>query len=56
MMSAHLRELPRCGCGRAATQELRNTANAQIKLLCNRCAPKALRDFVRQCEAGSDGR
>jgi hypothetical protein len=51
-MPAHLRDLPRCKCGRAATQELRNTANATITVMCDRCAPKALREFVRQSEAG----
>ncbi len=44
---AYLTSLPRCACGKPATQELRNGVNAKIKVLCDRCAGPALERFVK---------
>lgn len=40
---AHLRELPRCSCGRPATQQLFSGTNDQMGVYCSRCAKGALR-------------
>lgn len=45
ILMAHLRPLPRCRCGKAATQELRNGFNAVQGVYCDRCGRSALRRF-----------
>lgn len=47
-MAAHLRPLPRCKCGKPATEELFNAVNAPSGRFCDRCAPKALKEFERR--------
>lgn len=39
---SHLVPLPRCRCGKPATQELRNGVNASFGVYCDRCAKPAL--------------
>jgi hypothetical protein len=42
---AHLRNLPRCRCGKPATKELWNGLNSRLGVFCDRCATAALRAF-----------
>lgn len=44
---AHLRELPRCQCGRPATQQVMSGVNALITVACSRCAPRLLSNFKK---------
>ena len=45
-MAAHLRRLARCSmCGKPATQELYNAANAPSGRFCDKHAAKALKDW-----------
>jgi hypothetical protein len=44
---AYLTPLPRCVCGKPATQELRNGVNAKIGQHCDRCAGPALARFAK---------
>lgn len=43
---AYLTPLPRCACGKPATQELRNGVNAKQGEFCDKCAGPALERFV----------
>jgi hypothetical protein len=50
-MAAHLRRLQRCDrCGKPATQELRNAANAPSGIYCDTHANKALIDWNADLE------
>lgn len=42
---AHLRPLPRCSCGRPATEQLYSGVNAPMGCYCSRCAKAALKRF-----------
>ena len=42
---AHLRPLPRCSCGRPATEQLYNGLNAPAGVYCDRHAKAALKRF-----------
>lgn len=42
---AHLRALPRCSCGRPATEQLYNGLNAPLGTYCDRHAKAALKAF-----------
>lgn len=42
---AHLRPLPKCKCGKPATQQLFSGVNAPMGCYCSQHANGALRDF-----------
>lgn len=42
---AHLRELPRCQCGKPATHQVMSGVNALVTVACSRCAPRLLANF-----------
>lgn len=43
--NAHLRPLPRCTCGKPATQQMFNGLNAPAGVYCERHAKAALKQF-----------
>lgn len=42
---AHLRDLPKCSCGKAATVELFSGVNAPMGKYCGPCGRRKLREF-----------
>ncbi len=47
-MAAHIRVLPRCKCGRAATHEWCNTYNAINGKGCEPCMKRELKAFQKE--------